>query len=38
MFQISVGSVIENTQIGFISDSLNDFTSAEGQSILTNLW
>ena len=25
-FQIGVGSVIENTQIVFISESLNDFT------------
>ena len=25
-FQVGVGSVIENTQIVFISESLNDFT------------
>ena len=25
-FQVGVGSVIENTQILFISESLNDFT------------
>ena len=32
-FQIGVGSIIENTQIVFISESLNDFTP--GVNIMT---